>query len=336
MSDQEFPNEEPVASHPEPGEQAMPAADAELLAAFDRMSPQGSLAWGFDDAMRRITHPDVASTTGADPWPGLPDDLWMRGRSARIGQRFVGDVAGVLAELLAADARSVAGAAVAGANTATWDALRYLAARVAMLEARVDPSGVQVAELATAPPDLSEWLDAIPTWLGTTGADGRVLVGESGDGVLLQTLREAGWRARGVEPRGTLAWRSLEALGRTGDDGAPAVTFGNVLGHLGSLDDVSCGAIILAGCVDRADLAGNLALLAESLRVLEAEGTLVVLTTDQASWERSRSAPERDLSIGHPLHPETWLLLLARTGLSADWHRPATGSVHAIVARRPA
>jgi hypothetical protein len=257
----------------------------------------------------------------------------MRGRSARIGQRFVGDVAGVLADLLATDARTVASAAVAGANTATWDALRYLAARVQLLEARVDPAGVEVAELALDPPDVSEWLDAAPSWLPTSGTRGSVLVGESGDGVLMRALTQAGWKARGVEPRGGLAWRSLEALGEAADDGAPAVIFGEVIGHLRGVDAESCSGLVLTGCVDRADVAGNVALLTESLRVLQPHGTLIILTTDQEFWDGSRTPPQRDLSPGRPLHPETWLLLLGRVGMIAEWHRPRTGVVHAIVAR---
>jgi hypothetical protein len=104
-------------------------SDEELLAAFERLSPQGSLRVGFDDALRRVDQPDVDSAAMAPPWSGLPDDLWERGRSARIGQRFVGDVAGVLADILAADARTAADAAVTAVNgdrfVATWDALRF-------------------------------------------------------------------------------------------------------------------------------------------------------------------------------------------------------------------
>ena len=62
--------------------------------------------------MGRIEHADLDLGDRRGPWRGLPDDLWERGHSARIGQRFVGDVAGVLADILAADARTVADAAV--------------------------------------------------------------------------------------------------------------------------------------------------------------------------------------------------------------------------------
>ncbi|MGH9078640.1 MAG: hypothetical protein ACRDYE_00930, partial [Acidimicrobiales bacterium] len=90
--------ERPGANEPGRGDRPGAATDEQaLLAAFDRLSPQGGLKWGFDDAMRRIAHPESDAT--APRWPGLPDDLWERGRSARIGRRFVGDVAGVMAEL---------------------------------------------------------------------------------------------------------------------------------------------------------------------------------------------------------------------------------------------
>ncbi len=148
------------------GRRAPGPDESELLAAFDRMRPQGSLQWGFDDAMRRIARPETGSATA--PWNGLPDDLWDRGRSARIGRRFVGDVARVLADLLAADARTAAAAAAAGVNVATWDALRYLAARVGLLEARLDPArprGGRTADEGAGP--------------GRLGGRDRVLAGTS-------------------------------------------------------------------------------------------------------------------------------------------------------------
>lgn len=43
-----------------------------LLDAFDRRSPQGGLQWGFDDAMRRIEHPDIDSRGGSHPLEGAP------------------------------------------------------------------------------------------------------------------------------------------------------------------------------------------------------------------------------------------------------------------------
>lgn len=125
--------------------------EAELLAAFDRLRPQGSLAWGFDDAMHRLVD-RAEGRVPPLPWDGLPDDLWERGRSARVGQRFVGDVAGVLAEALAGDTRRAVDAAVGDGLGAAWDALRYLAARVEQLERRVDPLAELVPDLAATVP----------------------------------------------------------------------------------------------------------------------------------------------------------------------------------------
>jgi hypothetical protein len=315
------------------GQHGLEPDEAELLAAFDRLRPQGSLRWGFDDAMRRIAEPDTNSLTGAAPWKGLPDDLWERGRSALIGRRFVGDVAGVLADLLAADARTAADAAVAGVNQATWDALRYLAARVELLEARLDPTRLQAAELPLAAPDVAEWADAIGTWFGPPDHEATAIVGESGDGALLRALAGAGWRVQGVEPRGGSAWSSLASLAADGNRASAHVELGEVLDHLRGIPDASAAGVVLAGCVDRLDLAGKMGLLDHALRGTRAGGAIVVLTTDQSAWDGALSHPVRDLAPGRPLHPETWSLLLHRAGaVEIDWHRPTSGSVHAVVA----
>ncbi len=310
------------------------ADEAELLAAFDRLRPQGSLQWGFDDAMRRVAHPDAGSATDGAPWKGLPDDLWERGRSAIIGRRFVGDVAGVLADLLAADARAAADAAVAGVNVATWDALRYLAARVDLLEARQDPLRLEAAELPVGPPDVSEWVDVIGSWLGPPDPAATVIVGESGDGVLVRALHGGGQRVQGVEPRGASAWASMRSLDDEGDDPMADVVLGEVLDHLKSIPDRSCAGVVLAGCVDRADLAGKVGLLDHALRVTKAGTSIVLLATDQSAWDEGLSHPARDLAPGRPLHPETWSVLLRRSGaVDVGWHRPTSGSVHALVAK---
>ncbi|MGD0391462.1 MAG: hypothetical protein ABSC41_02345 [Acidimicrobiales bacterium] len=308
------------------------AGERELLAAFDRLSPQGGLRWGFDDAMRRIEHPDADSGEGGSPWTGLPDDLWERGRSARIGQRFVGDVAGVMADILAADARSAAERAAGAVNLAVWDALRYLAARVEALEGRIDPLGLETAEWPGPSPDPGEWAEVVDTWLGPPDPDAPIVVGESGDGALLGALRGAGRKVVGVEPRGAAAWRSMMAAGGVGQ--AEDVVFSEVGPRLKSMPDASAAGVVLVGCVDRLDLGGQLGLLEQSVRVVVPGGTIVVLVADQSAWSGSLSPPARDLAPGRPLHPETWRFLLHRSGAAeVDWYRPTAGVVHAVVAR---
>ncbi len=319
-------------------DERMEAGERELLAAFERLSPQGGLQWAFDDAMRRIVRPDVDSAAGAAPWKGLPDDLWDRGRSARIGQRFVGDVAGVLAEILAADSRAAADAAVQGVAgdrfTAAWDALRYLAARVDRLEARVDPLGLETAEWPLPVPDPSEWAGQLNGWLGASDGERPVVVGESGDGELVDALRAAGRRVRGVEPRGASAWRSITGSGVGRGGGAADIELAEVADVLRMIPDKGAAGVVLLGCVDRLDLAGKLELLDQSVRVVEPGGAIAVLATDQAAWSEGLSIPARDLAPGRPLQPETWAFLLHRSGApGAVWHRSSSGTVHAVVAR---
>ncbi len=104
--------------------------------------------------------------------------------------------------------------------------------------------------------------------------------------------------------------------------------------YLQALPDQGAGGVILVGCVDRADLPGQLELLDQAIRVTVTGGTVVVLTEDQDTWEASLSHPARDLARGRPLHPETWMFLLRRSGVGdPQWHRPSTGDLHAVVAR---
>ncbi len=335
-SDHSEPSSPPGSGDGRPGQEWSPS-EKELLAAFERRSPQGSLRWGFDDALRRVAQPDVESAAGAAPWPGLPDDLWERGRSARIGQRFVGDVAGVLADILAADARTAADAAVAAVNgdrfVATWDALRFLAARVELLESRSDPLGLETAEWPGPVPDPSEWIEQVDDWLGqVTDTRLPVIVGEAGEGSVVEAVRRSGRPVIGVEPRGEGAWRVRAAAGSV-DDPTVSVVFDEVEPTLRRMPADSAAGIVLAGCVDRLDLPAQVRLAEESVRITRTGGTLVVLTSDQEWWGSELTAPARDLAPGRPLHPETWSILLRRAGASSpEWHRPRRGTVHAVVA----
>ncbi len=309
--------------------------EEELLAVFDRLSPQGSLPWGFDDAMRRIAHPETDAAVA--PWPGLPADLWQRGRSARIGQRFVGDVAGVLAELMAADARAAAAAAAAGTNAATWDALRYLAARVEALEAAGDPVGLEAAELPLDPPDIAGWAGTVASVLGPPDPDSTVIVGECGDGAILRGL--PGRRVEGIEPRATAAWAGLSH--ETSADGDPdrshggaRIVLGEVLDHLRMAPAGAGAGVVLAGCVDRSSLADQVELVHLAVAATRPGGAVIVLATDQSAWDAALDPPARDLARGRPLHPETWSLLFRRSALvDVAWHRPDSGVVHAVAGR---
>jgi hypothetical protein len=245
-------------------------------------------------------------------------------------------VASVLADLLAADARTAADAAVSAVNgdrfVATWDALRYLAARIEALEARNDPVGSPTWGLDLPAPDLTEWASSVGPWCEPVGDRSTIVVGELGDGSVLDALAEAGRSARGVDPRGPSVWRAFGAarVGRS----TPDLVFDEVAAHLASLPDGSAAAVVLAGCVDRIDPPGKLALAEDAVRVVDPGGSVVVLSSDQAAFDRSLPPPALDLLGGRPFHPETWLFLFERAGASeVVWHRPERGSVHAVVAR---
>ncbi len=315
------------------GSTELPPDERELLAAFDRLSPEGSLRWGFDDAMRRVK-PSAAETPALHPWEGLPDDLWERGRSARIGGRFVGDVAGVLAGLLADDARRTAVEAVANANVATCDALRYLAARVEQLEARTDPAGLAPSLLALPAPDVGGLLDEVIRFVWPPrerdGANGTVVLGELGDRALWDGLAARAGHdrgVRGVDPRGAVVWGSWPTAGPDTE-----LVTAEVVVHLRTLAADSVGAVLLSGCADRVDLAAKLELVDEALRVIARGGRLVILVDDQSAWDASLAPQVRDLLPGRPLHPQTWELLLRQRGVQGRILPPDGGTISAILA----
>ncbi len=316
------------------GDEGLDAGEHALLEGFDRLAPVGSLRWGFDDSMARLASRPPAES--ALPWAGLPGDLWERGRSARIGQRFVGDVAGVLAEVLAADARAVADAAVSARVDerfgAAWDALRHLAARLEQLEERADPlAALQLdvhARAAPPRPDVAHWAASLDDWLdpGALPA-GTVLVGESGDGALVSALGDRGRAALGVDPSGAAVWQASRS-------GPPSVrtVLGDVPAVLRAVEDRSLAATVLVGWVDRQAVADDCAAVALAGRRTAPGGAVAVLATAQDVWDAALAPPARDLLPGRPLHPDTWQLLFERAGLAdvVVRSRPG-GGAHAVV-----
>jgi len=300
-----------------------------ILSAFERMSPQGTPDWALTDSLRRLSQP-TAGVAASAPWTGLPDDLWERGRAAKAGQRMMGDVIAELADLMDRHARHILEAGdkeLRDRLVAAWDAARYLAARLEVLESRVDPTDDLLIDpgLLVEAPDLSVWADAAPSWFGDANGDRPILVGESAPS-LAASLRAAGHRVREVEPNGSQAWDSL------GSDPAGEVVLGGLVETVDGLDRTELAGAVLAGVTDRFDLAAQLSLVRQTLRAVQPSGSLVVLVTDRVAWNGRLTAIGRDLVRGHPLHPETWLVLLDRLGIvDPIWHRPASGDVHAVV-----
>ena len=314
---------------------ALPDDERALLEAFDRLRPQGSIRWSFDDAIRRLSEPDEVPGRPAG-WGGLPADLWERGRGARASERVLGDVIRYVAQNLTehtdravAESQAMAAQEVDDLRRDVLDGLRFLSARVDRLESAADPLGLQAGELVLPDVGVADWLGAAGGWV-TGRTDLPVVVGELGDPGLLEAVAGSGATVEGVDPRGAVVWAVDPAVpGRTG---RVDVVLAEVVDHLGELPHASRGGAVLVGCVDRASLADKVRLVDEARRVVAPGGTVALLVTDQAAWDACLEPVERDLLAGRPLHPESWTALLTRRGLSgAKWMRPTVGTVHAVV-----
>ncbi|HEX7459648.1 MAG TPA: hypothetical protein VF279_03395 [Acidimicrobiales bacterium] len=315
---------------------ALPADERGLLEAFDRLRPQGTLRWYFDDAVRRLTEAPEGMGRPAG-WGGLPADLWERGRSTKASERVLGHVITIVAQDVTEytdravdEGRQLSADAVAELRATVRDAVRFLSARVERLESAVDPLGIEAAELDLPAVDGSAWVEAAAGWAAGR-SDLPVLIGELGDDGLLAALAGGGSMVEGVDPRGTVVWAADAAFGV--GSGQIDIALAEVVDHLASLPDASRGCVVLSGCVDRCDLARKVDLVDEARRVVAPGGTLVLLVTDQSAWDEALDPVVRDLLPGRPLHPETWRTVLAHRGVGgATWHRPVHGSVHAVVA----
>jgi hypothetical protein len=314
------------------GEAGVADDERELLEAFDRLAPKGTPHWLFDDAMRRLSTPGERATW-IEPWSGLPADLWDRGRRAKASEGVLGDVVKAVAQNLTEYSQRIVDDVrrTTPEESTVADAFHQLAARIERLESVVDPLGIRPAELDLPSPDIGEWAAEVPNWLGGPGAL-PVLVGEIGVHSVLDALVAAGTAVDSVDPRGARVW----ALGESapGRPGQVHATLSEVIDHLRSLPIDSRSGVVLSGGVDRVTLAGKVDLVDAALRVLVPGGTLVVLTVDQAAWDTGLAPSVRDLLPGRPLHPDAWVLVLERRGLSTpEVHVSANGNAHAIVAR---
>ncbi len=309
-----------------------------LLEAFDRLRPQGTLRWNFDDAVRRLTEPpDVPGRSS--PWTGLPADLWERGRSTKASERVLGDVVTVVSQDLTEytdraveESRGLIDLSVDELRRATLDAVRFLSARVDRLEAAADPFGIEAGELELPVPDTLDWSGQVAAWASTRG-DLPAVVGElSADG-LVASVAGAGVAVDAVDPRGEVVWAKVSSLpgGAGAGSAAVTVTMAEVVDHLRGLATDSRGSVILSGCVDRAGLAGKVELVDEAIRVVAPGGTVVLLVSDQAAWDAGLDPVVRDLLPGRPLHPEAWRLVLSHRGVpGSEWHHAPSGAVHAV------
>ena len=136
----------------------------------------------------------------------------------------------------------------------------------------------------------------------------RVVVGDCGDGSLVEVLLAAGVDAYGVDP----AELALEAALDRGVD----LRADSILAHLDVVTAEALGGIVLTGSVQwlRANERQHLLELVSSRIMID--GVLVLHSASPGSWATAVSPVVRDLAPGHPLHPETWCHLLGTIGFS--------------------
>jgi len=136
----------------------------------------------------------------------------------------------------------------------------------------------------------------------------RVVVGDCGDGSLVEVLVAAGVDAYGVDP----SELALEAA----LDRAVDVRAESILGHLDVVTGEALGGIVLTGSVQwlRPNERQHLLDLVSSRIMID--GVLVLHSASPASWATVGSPVVRDLAPGRPLHPETWCHLLSTRGFS--------------------
>ena len=321
---------------------ALPADERALLEAFDRLRPQGTLRWNFDDAVRRLTEPPEAAGR-LSPWGGLPGrpvgaGPERQGQRAGAGRR--GQDRGPGPDRVHRPGRRRAAAAgrrgPGRAATPTLDAVRFLAARVERLESAADPLGIAAGELDLPAPDTVGVGRAGPR-AGPAADAGLPVVGRVSSGT-------GRWSARWPAPGSRWTPSTPGAAVRVGGRGPiwpePGGRVDRDPGRGGGppAAALAAGQPGLRGPVrlrrPGRDLAGKVELVDEAVRVLAPGGTLVLLVTDQAAWDAELDPVARDLLPGRPLHPETWRVVLAHRGLpGAEWSgRRATGTVHAVVA----
>ncbi|MBW8824804.1 MAG: hypothetical protein JF603_00415 [Acidobacteria bacterium] len=207
-------------------------------------------------------------------------------------------------------------------------ALETLAKRVDALAASTQGAQValerEVRRLDALPPaDLGDAVEIAATHL--TGATGRVLVVEAGDGALVRSLAGIDVDVYGIEP-------SVERATALAADGLDVRDDAALL-HLHSVAPGSLGGLALCGCIDRLPLDGQLELADLAAEVVAPGAPVVVLGRSPDAWGRLNPV-EADLAPGRPLRAATWAHLLTHRGFT-DVLIDDGDESYAVRARRP-
>ena len=185
---------------------------------------------------------------------------------------------------------------------ATIRLVHLLDDRVSRLE-DVGAAADRVSRLAP-PFELEPWLELVAA--ATAAAPGPVLHADCADGSVLVVLAAADIIAYGVGTRDDL----LDQAAATGLD----VRFEHPVRHLRGLEDGTLGGVVLSGFVDLLTPPAHAHLVERAKAKLRPGGVLAVLGTCPEAWTGAVPVEVADLSLGRPLHAETWSHLLVAEG----------------------
>ncbi|MGA2838211.1 MAG: methionine biosynthesis protein MetW [Acidimicrobiales bacterium] len=173
----------------------------------------------------------------------------------------------------------------------------------AVVEAHKSPD-LPVDVLPVAHPGDTWWSAAAVDAL--RGVTDRVLVGDCGDGSLVEALVSAGVDAYGVDPSDLVLEPAL--------DRGVDVRAERVVEHLDVVAGEALGGILLTGTVQWLRPNEREHLLGLVSTRLDVDGILVIHSTTPEGWAASVPPVVRDLAPGRPLHAETWAHLLESRG----------------------
>ncbi len=274
-------------------------ADARLHFELARQAPNPAGATAMRDVIAHIA--DAVSDVGPPSTSGA-------GRSRRHQGHEVAQHVRRLEEQVKAT-----GLAAAGALAVVASRLEQLEERVRNLEPRPEPE---------APPSPSDGSDALTAWQGrladTLTPGGRVLYAQSRVDEVVAELRSAGFDVYGITDAGSRH--------RPGPD----VRFGEILTHLGAVEDGALGTVVLTGVPEAMTPRGIAPLVAALARA----ATSVVVISEAPWWWRLRvGTVEADLAEGRPLDPDTWLHAFHGVGMAGSVEYDPTGQSYRVVVR---
>ena len=189
--------------------------------------------------------------------------------------------------------------------------LHVVVDHIEILEATVDANrsvDLPTALLPSAVPGSAWWAPAAVDALRS--APGRVVVGDCGDGSLVEALIAEGIDAYGVDPSDI----ALEPALMRGVD----VRGEGVLHHLDVVATEALAGVALTGSVQWLRPIERERLIELLSTRLVVDGIVVLHSTSPESWAASTSPVVRDLAPGRPLHAETWAHLLVASGFSVS------------------